>query len=211
MSRFLIAGATGLIGKVLLRELGTEHDLLLLCRKPGDPAPGRTWLPTSFDALDRLTLPSPVDIAFCCLGTTRKDAGSAEAFRRVDLDYVLAFAALARRHGCRRLLVVSSLGANPGSPALYPRTKGEMEQALLAQEWQRLVILRPAMLLGHREPARRSEQIIQAIYPLVKPLLRGSLRRWRAIEASQVAHAMARLAIQESGIETVENERLLTL
>jgi hypothetical protein len=26
-----------------------------------------------------------------------------------------------------------------------------------------------------------------------------------------VAHAMARLAIQESGIETVENERLLTL
>jgi uncharacterized protein YbjT (DUF2867 family) len=99
MSRFLIAGATGLIGKALLRELGTEHNLLLLCRKPGDPAPGRTWLPTSFDALDRLTLPSPVDIAFCCLGTTRKDAGSAEAFRRVDLDYVLAFAALARRHG----------------------------------------------------------------------------------------------------------------
>jgi len=118
MSRFLIAGATGLIGKALLRELGTEHNLLLLCRKPGDPAPGRTWLPTSFDALDRLTLPSPVDIAFCCLGTTRKDAGSAEAFRRVDLDYVLAFAALARRHGCRRQLVVSSLGANPGSPAL---------------------------------------------------------------------------------------------
>jgi hypothetical protein len=57
-----------------------------------------------------------------------------------------------------------------------------MEQALLAQQWQRLVILRPAMLLGHREPARRSEQIIQAIYPLVKPLLRGSPRRWRAIE-----------------------------
>ena len=129
-----------------------------------------------------------MDIAFCCLGTTRKDAGSAEAFRRVDLDYVLAFAALARRHGCRRLPWWSpSLGANPGSSALYPRTKGEMEQALLAQEWQRLVILRPAMLLGHREPARRSEQIIQAIYPLVKPLLRGSLRRWRAIEASQVA------------------------
>ena len=87
-----------------------------------------------------------------------------------------------------------------------------MEQALLA--FPGVAAARhpaPAMLLGHREPARRSEQIIQAIYPLVKPLLRGSLRRWRAIEASQVAHAMARLAIQESGIETVENERLLTL
>lgn len=211
MSRILIAGATGLIGRELVRQLPAEHELTLLCRKPGEPQPAHHWLPVNFDMLAEVNLPEPVDLAFCCLGTTRKDAGSAEAFRRVDLDYVLAFAALARRHGCRRLLVVSSLGANPGSPALYPRTKGEMEQALLAQEWQRLVILRPAMLLGHREPARRSEQIIQAIYPLVKPLLRGSLRRWRAIEASQVAHAMARLAIQESGIETVENERLLTL
>ena len=70
-----------------------------------------------------------------------------------------------------------------------------MEQALLAQEWQRLIILRPAMLLGHREPARRSEQIIQAIYPLVKPLLRGRAAGVPS-RPSQVAHAMARLAIQ---------------
>ena len=53
--------------------------------------------------------------------------------------------------------------------------------------------------------------IRQAAFGSDLPLLRGSLRRWRAIEASQVAHAMARLAIKESGIETVENERLLTL
>ena len=124
---------------------------------------------------------------------------------------MLAFAALARRHGCRRLLVVSSLGANPRAPALYPRTKGEMEQALLAQAWQRLVILRPAMLLGHRQPPRRSEQIVQAIYPWIKPLLQGPLRRWRAIEASKVAHAMTVLADQAQGVEIVQNERLLTL
>jgi len=211
MSQILIAGATGLIGRALLRELGPEHRLTLLCRTPGDPAPHRTWLPVPFDALDAVQLPNPIDLAFCCLGTTRREAGSAEAFRRVDLDYVLAFAALARRHGCRRLLVISSLGANPRSFALYPRTKGEMEQALLAQEWQRLVILRPAMLLGDRQPPRLSEQITQAIYPLIKPLLRGRLRRWRAIEASQVAHAMSLLAQREHGIETVENERLLAL
>ena len=209
----LLAGASGLTGEHLLDRLLNEPTVtrvLAPSRKPLAEHP-RLENPVGDPAVFLPQLSGRVDIAFCCLGTTRKDAGSAEAFRRVDLDYVLAFAALARLHGCRRLLVVSSLGANPGSPALYPRTKGEMEQALLAQEWQRLVILRPAMLLGHREPARRSEQIIQAIYPLVKPLLRGSLRRWRAIEASQVAHAMARLAIQESGIETVENERLLTL
>lgn len=207
----LIAGATGLIGRELVRQLGTDRALTLLCRTPGEPAPNRHWLPVDFDRLDDTALPSPIDVAFCCLGTTRKDAGSDAAFRRVDHDYVLAFAALARRHGCRRLVVISSLGANPSSPALYPRTKGEMERALLAQEWQRLALLRPAMLLGDRQPPRKSEQFFQAIYPLVKPLLRGRFRRWRAIEASQVAHAMIVLAAQAQGCETVENERLLAL
>lgn len=211
MSQVLIAGATGLIGRELVRQLAPEHSLTLLCRKPGESAPNHHWLPVDFDRLDEVALPTPIDIAFCCLGTTRKDAGSDAAFRRVDLDYVLAFATLARRHGCRRFIVVSSLGANPRSPALYPRTKGEMEQALLAQEWQRLAILRPAMLLGDRQPPRAAEQLIQAIYPLIKPLLRGRFSRWRAIEARQVAHAMRVLAEQESGIETLENEQLLAL
>lgn len=211
MSQVLIAGATGLIGRELVRQLDPNQTLTLLCRKPGAAAPSHHWLPVDFDQLDEVTLPQPIDTAFCCLGTTRKDAGSDSAFRRVDHDYVLAFAALVRRHGCRRLIVVSSLGANPRSPALYPRTKGEMEQALLAQEWQRLAIVRPAMLLGDRQPPRRSEQLIQAVYPLLRPLLIGKLRRWRAIEASQVAHAMIVLAGQASGCETVENEQLLAL
>ncbi|WP_273762515.1 NAD(P)H-binding protein [Aeromonas hydrophila] len=211
MSRILIAGASGLIGRELVRQLPAEHQLTLLCRRPGPPQPAHHWLPVNFDMLAEVNLPEPVDLAFCCLGTTRKQAGSAEAFRRVDLDYVLAFAELARRHGCQRLVVVSSLGANPHSPALYPRTKGEMEQALLAQSWPRLAIVRPAMLLGDRQPPRRSEQFFQAVYPLLKPLLIGRLRRWRAIEAGQVARAMIALSRQPAGCEVVENERLLQL
>ncbi|MFB2864498.1 NAD(P)H-binding protein [Aeromonas sp. MdU4] len=209
MSRILIAGASGLIGRELMQQLPAEHELTLICRKAGKEA--HHWLPVNFDDLASVTLSRPVDIAFCALGTTRKEAGSAEAFRRVDLDYVLAFADLARRHGCQRLVVVSSLGANPHSPALYPRTKGEMEQALLAQSWPRLAIVRPAMLLGDRQPPRRSEQIFQAIYPLFRPLLVGKLARWRAIEARQVARAMIALSLQPAGCEIVENEQLLAI
>ncbi|AYK17631.1 NAD(P)H-binding protein [Aeromonas veronii] len=209
MSRILIAGASGLIGRELIKQLPAEHELTLLCRKPGKEA--HHWLPVDFDDLASVTLPRPVDIAFCALGTTRKEAGSAEAFRRVDLDYVIAFAELARRHGCQRLVVVSSMGASARSPALYPRTKGEMEQALLAQSWPRLAIVRPAMLLGDRQPPRRSEQIFQTIYPLFRPLLVGKLARWRAIEAIQVAHAMINLSRQPAGCEIVENEQLLRL
>lgn len=209
MSRILIAGASGLIGRELVQQLPAEHELTLLCRKPGKEA--HHWLPVNFDDLASVTLSRPVDIAFCALGTTRKEAGSAQAFRQVDLDYVVAFADLARRHGCQRLIVVSSLGANARSSALYARTKGEMEQALLAQSWPRLAIVRPAMLLGDRQPPRRSEQIFQAIYPLLRPLLVGKLARWRAIEARQVAHAMIQLSAWPTGCEIIENEQLLTL
>jgi len=209
MSRILIAGASGLIGRELIQQLPAEHELTLLCRRPGKEA--HQWLPVNFDQLASVTLSRPVDIAFCALGTTRKEAGSAEAFRRVDLDYVIAFAELARRYGCQRLIVVSSLGANPRSLALYLRTKGEMEQALLAQSWPRLAIVRPAMLLGDRQPPRLSEQIVQTLYPLCQPLLMGKLARWRAIEARQVAHAMIALAQLPAGCDIVENEQLLAL
>ncbi|VXA82529.1 putative NAD(P)-binding protein YraR [Aeromonas veronii] len=209
MSRILIAGASGLIGRELVQQLPAEHELTLLCRKPGKEA--HHWLPVNFDDLASVTLSRPVDIAFCTLGTTRKEAGSAEAFRRVDLDYVVAFAELALRHGCQRLIVVSSMGASASSPALYLRTKGEMEQALLAQSWPRLAIVRPAMLLGDRQPPRLSEQIFQTIYPLFRPLLVGKLARWRAIEARQVARAMIALSKLPAGCEIVENEQLLAL
>ncbi|MCX0420810.1 NAD(P)H-binding protein [Aeromonas veronii] len=209
MSRILIAGASGLIGRELVQQLPAEHELTLLCRTPGKEA--HHWLPVNFDDLASVTLSRPVDIAFCALGTTRKEAGSAEAFRRVDLDYVIAFAELARRHGCQRLIVVSSMGASTSSPALYPRTKGEMEQALLAQSWPRLAIVRPAMLLGDRQPPRLSEQIFQTIYPLFRTLLVGKLARWRAIEAQQVARAMIALSKLPAGCEIVENEQLLAL
>ena len=36
MSQILIAGATGLVGQALIRQLGPEHQLTLLCRQPGE-------------------------------------------------------------------------------------------------------------------------------------------------------------------------------
>ena len=44
MSRILIAGASGLIGRELVQQLPAEHELTLLCRKPGKEA--HHWLPS---------------------------------------------------------------------------------------------------------------------------------------------------------------------
>jgi uncharacterized protein YbjT (DUF2867 family) len=128
--------------------------------------------------------------AFCCLGTTIRDAGSQAAFRAIDHDLVLEFAQLARGCGAERLVVVSALGANAVSKNFYFRVKGEMEKALEGLHFRALDILQPALLLGARRELRVLELSAQLAMRLVNPLLLGRWSRFRAIEAATVAAAM---------------------
>jgi uncharacterized protein YbjT (DUF2867 family) len=128
--------------------------------------------------------------AFCCLGTTIRDAGSQAAFRAVDHDLVLEFSQLALSCGAERLVVVSSVGANPASKNFYLRVKGEMEKALEAMRFRALDIMQPSLLLGSRRELRPLELGAQVAMWLVNPLLLGSLARYRAVPAAAVAAAM---------------------
>jgi uncharacterized protein YbjT (DUF2867 family) len=128
--------------------------------------------------------------AFCCLGTTIREAGSHSAFRAVDLDLVQEFAQLALNCGTERLVVVSALGADAASRNFYMRVKGEMEKALEAKRFRSLDILQPSLLLGARRDLRPLEFGAQLLMPLVNSLLLGAWSRYRAIPAATVAAAM---------------------
>jgi uncharacterized protein YbjT (DUF2867 family) len=130
------------------------------------------------------------DVALCCLGTTRRQAGSPERFRAVDVDCVLALARVARAANATRFVVISSAGADPASRNFYLRTKGEMEQQLLELGFPSLDILQPSLLLGWRGELRPLELVARALMPLVNPLLRGSYTPYRAIPAQDVGRAM---------------------
>ena len=128
--------------------------------------------------------------AFCCLGTTIRDAGSQAAFRAIDHDLVLEFAQLALACGAERLVVVSALGANAASKNFYLRVKGEMEKAVEGLRFRALDILQPSLLLGARRDLRVLELSAQVAMRLVNPLLLGRWSRFRAIPAATVAAAM---------------------
>jgi uncharacterized protein YbjT (DUF2867 family) len=128
--------------------------------------------------------------AFCCLGTTIREAGSQAAFRAVDHDLVLEFAQLARGCGAERLVVVSALGANAASKNFYLRVKGDMEKDLEGLRFRALDILQPSLLLGARRELRLLELSVQLVMQLVNPLLLGRWSRFRAIQAASVAAAM---------------------
>ncbi|MNQ58475.1 hypothetical protein D3C85_726810 [compost metagenome] len=203
----LLAGATGLTGEHLLDRLLSEPTVSRVLAPSRRPLAEHPHLenPVGEPTVFLPQLSGRVDIAYCCLGTTIKKAGSEQAFRAVDLDMVVAFAKRAREMGARHLIVISALGADPKSSVFYNRVKGEMEQALRAQGWPQLTICRPSLLLGERLEPRLAEKV-------AGPLSRLLPGKYHGIEACQLARAMWRLALEEQdGVRIVESDELRKL
>jgi uncharacterized protein YbjT (DUF2867 family) len=203
----LLAGATGLTGEHLLDRLLNEPTISRVLAPSRRPLAKHPHLenPVGDPAMFLPQLSGRVDIAYCCLGTTIKQAGSEEAFRAVDLDMVVAFAKRAREMGARHLIVISALGADRRSSIFYNKVKGEMEHALRAQNWPQLTICRPSLLLGERTEPRLGEKV-------AGPLSRLIPGKYHGIEACQLARAMWRLALEEQdGVRIVESDELRKL
>lgn len=213
-SGVLLAGATGLIGRELMQQLLARPPALklhaLVRRVPEDADTRVQWLPVDFARLPALPA---AEEAWCCLGTTIKQAGSQAAFRAVDLDAVLAFARAARAAGVQRFAVVSALGANPRAAAFYNRVKGEMEAAVAALGFAHVVIARPSLLAGDRaalgQPVRAGERLALLLSAPVAALLPKGVR---PIAARTVARGMlAALRQQRPGVRIVESGELQEL
>lgn len=203
MSTALLAGASGLVGRSLLDLLLAAPEygrVISVGRRKLDVAhPKLEQRIVDFAALDRALAGVNCDDAFCCLGTTIRQAGSRENFRAVDHAAVLALAWAARRNGAQRFFVVSALGADPDSRVFYNRVKGETEQALVVLDFATLAIFRPGLLLGERAKPRPGERAMAALLWLVEPLLAGRFRKYRAIQAGVVARAMLRSSLGRGG------------
>jgi uncharacterized protein YbjT (DUF2867 family) len=203
----LLAGATGLTGEHLLDRLLNEPTVARVLAPTRRPLAEHPHLVNPVGALESLLpqLEGPVDVAFCCLGSTLRQAGSQEAFRAVDLELVLAFARRARELGARHFIVISALGANPASSIFYNKVKGEMETALKAMDWPQLTIARPSLLLGPRSEFRLGER-------LAEPFMRWVPGKYRGIEACRLARALWRLALEEEdGTRIIESDDLRRL
>jgi len=207
----VVAGGTGLVGTELLRLLGEENRygrVTSLVRRETAAAGRIENRVVSFDHLDRSEL-SEVDDAYCCLGTTKRVAGSDEAFRKVDFDYILAYARAAHRAGAVRFLLVSALGANAQSRFFYTRVKGEVEAAVSTIGFQVVGIAQPSFLIGHRAKARGGEAAALLLSHAITPFMVAPLRRFRPIEARTVAAGLIHMAFNaRKGVIVLSSEEI---
>ncbi len=209
--RILLIGATGLIGGMLADRLAEHAHIRALVRRPtGRTGPNWSESVAPAEQWPDLVRSTGGDVAISALGTTRRTAGSEEAFRAVDQHMVTSFAQAARDAGVAHMILVSSVGADAAARAFYLRVKGETEAALRALDFPRFDLVRPGLLRGDRGPERRlGERIGIALSPLMNLLLLGRLDRFAAIDAATVAAAMARLAMQDEPGTFVHHNREL--
>jgi uncharacterized protein YbjT (DUF2867 family) len=190
----LVAGASGFVGGYLLEHLAAQPEftrVIAVTRRPlQSDLPRLANRIVRFEALGESLKGTRAEVAFCALGTTLNDAGSREAFRRVDFDVVLAYARAAQAAGAQRFVLVSSIGADPGANNFYLRVKGETEEAVAALGFAALDIMQPGLLLGMRKELRPLELAASVVMPILNLALHGPAEKYRAIPASVVAAAM---------------------
>lgn len=195
----VIFGSTGLVGKEILSQLLSNNDydkVMAVTRKPLSISNIKLEqvLLKDFSGLKDLKDKLQASEFYCCIGTTIAVAGSKEAFRQVDLYIPQLIARIAEEMSIPSLVIISSIGANISSSNFYLRTKGEMEKTVRETYSGNLKFVRPSFLMGNRSEFRFGEKVGIGFMKTFGWLFIGSLKKYRGIDARDVASAMIKIS-----------------
>lgn len=158
----LVIGATGATGTDLVKQLLNDPDyeeVNVFVRKPLETEnPKLKNHLVDFDKPAEWRDLVQGDVAFSCLGTTLKNAGSKEAQRKVDYDYQYNFAKTAKENGVEDYILVSSYGASPKSKIFYSKMKGDLEESVKNLHFNKITIFQPGML--ERKDTERTGEVL---------------------------------------------------
>lgn len=208
----LVFGSTGLVGNLLLKELlaSDKYDSIkIFVRKPAEIThPKITEYIVNFQNVASFEDKIKGDDLFICLGTTIKKAGSIKIMEEIDCDLPVSITSAACKNGVKRLAVVSSIGANHSSSNYYLKIKGKMEEGIMKYYFENTAIVRPSMLLGERKEKRSGENAGKIFMKIFNPLLYGKMKKYRSIQARDVAKAMISLLSRDQVKTIYESDEL---
>ena len=232
-----VAGATGYVGRALVRVLTARGTRVVAHVRPDSPQLD-AWR-TRFAAMGATVDATPWDehamaatlaalrptVVYALLGTTRKRTraaaarGAADGYEHVDYG-LTALLLRATQHAARdtgtapRFVYLSAVGADAASRNPYLAVRGRLEAELRASglPW---TVARPSFITGpDRDESRPAERIGAAVVDaaLAIPGWLGARRlrdRWRSTTADELARALARLAADPRAAgAVVEGDRL---
>ena len=197
----VMAGATGLVGSVLLKKI-LDDDAFSLVIVVGRKSTGlkssklKEILVKDLIQISQIKDQLKGDIYISCLGTTIKAAGTKENFRKIDYVAVMDFARIANENKSQLFMTISAYGANARSRFFYNQVKGQLELDLSELPLNRLVILYPSLLIGEREEFRLGEKLAIKSFKILSSALPLKLKKKLGTDVNQLATRM----IQEAKI-----------
>ena len=206
----LIIGATGATGKDLVTQLladDTYSEVHCFVRKPLVLShPKLHTHVVDFETPEAWADLLRGDVAFSCLGTTLAVAGSKEAQWRVDYNYQYAFAEHCRQNGVPTFVLVSAAGAKAQSKLFYNRMKGQLEDAVKALGFPRLLIFQPSILIRSNSD-RGGENFTVKVFNFLNKL--GILKRYRPMPTAVLAQKMRKeVATVAKGLHTFTLDKI---
>ncbi|WP_417876859.1 NAD(P)H-binding protein [Winogradskyella sediminis] len=194
----IILGASGLTGGKLLQKLIKDEryaSIKLFSRSKMEGLPDKvTQYIGDLLELNQFKAEFTADEVYCCIGTTKEKTPDKTLYKQIDCGIPSAAAKLSKANGIATFIVISAMGANADSAIFYNKTKGEMEQQVMAQAIEHTYILRPSLIGGDRQERRVLEKIGLVLFKGVQPLLIGPLKAYRIVTAETIAQAMLHLA-----------------
>lgn len=191
----LLIGATGATGTDLLKKLLNDtsfDEVAVFVRKPIAVTNDKLKVHVvDFDRPEEWSHLVKGDVAFSCLGTTLKAAGSKEAQRKVDYDYQYNFARTAKENNVAHFILVSSFGANSKSDFFYSQIKGELEDAVKKLTFKKTTIFNPGML-QRKNTDRPGEVVAQKVLQFINML--GLFKKHKPLSTEVLAQAMMNAA-----------------
>ncbi|KAJ4342837.1 Protein fmp52, mitochondrial [Ascochyta clinopodiicola] len=209
MATAALAGSTGLVGSNILSQLlahSSFSSIYAYARRdlPNPTATSKLNPLTSTDTSTWVNLfprESKPKIFFSGLGTTKAQAGSFEAQRKIDYDLNLDLAKAAKEAGVDTYVLISAGSANAQSSFAYVKMKGQLEDDVKALGFKHTVIVRPGLILGGRDDSRPAEFAIQSVAKLFKSVTPKLTDFW-----AQDAVTIARAAVN-AGLQCLEGKR----
>lgn len=209
----IVIGATGLVGSRLVKYLLEDNDYekvnIFVRRTTNIVHPKLTEYIVDFDKRTEWRDKVKGDMLFSVLGTTLRQAGSKEAQYKVDYHYQYNTAVTAAANGVRGYVLVSAQNASLNSSFFYSRMKGGLEDAVTKLPFKNIAVIRPGLLYGKRETFRKREGLAIGLFNTFNKL--GLMKKWKPIDAKDVAKAMLYAGETGRGIEYYTGNELFSM
>lgn len=195
--RITVLGASGFIGRYIVRDLAREGAVIAACcrhasgagflRTMGDVGQIATF---SADFTDERALAAVIagaDTVVNAVGILYERGK--QRFDTVHRQGPAQVAALAKSAGVKRLVHFSALGADPNSSSSYGRSKAEGEAAIRAA-FPGATILRPSLVFGPEDHFFNRFAAMARFAPAL-PLIGGGATKFQPVYVGDVADAVA--------------------